>query len=51
MYVDYVWDKEDNIFQSVIFIAPKCQNDTLECTLEEANHYKAYCRSYLCETK
>ena len=35
MYVDYVWDKEDNIFQSVIFIAPKCQNDTLECSLEE----------------
>ena len=35
MHEYYVWDKEDNISQSVISKAPKCQNDTLECTLEE----------------
>lgn len=35
MHVDYAMEQEDNIFQSVIPKVSKCQNDTLECTLEE----------------
>lgn len=35
MHVDYVLNLEDNNSQSVSSKVPKCQNDTLECTLEE----------------
>lgn len=35
MHIDYVSAMENDMFQSVNSEVPKCQIDTLECTLEE----------------